>query len=227
MNTTQFDPGVERLSGGFQSSWASQRVSRLVRRGSDGTHLRCAIVVGAALLVAAAIAWISGCTPEEAAGESTLQPAPRALAQPEPVEPREPKPASATAATELEPPPSYELPFEARANPFQPPSGDVRPAVPNATPVRPAEVKLFGLMKNEKGLVAAIEVCGKLSLVVTGARLALADGAGELYVREIRESEIIVEQGGRRRAILLPRPEAVHADRPASARESLPALNGR
>jgi hypothetical protein len=119
------------------------------------------------------------------------------------------------------------LPFEARANPFQPPGDDVTPTVANAAPARVAEVKLLGLMKNGRELVAAIEVSGKLSLVTAGVRLGLDHGVGELYVREIRESEIIVEQGGKRRAIRLPQPGGVHAPRPTPARESLPTLNGR
>ena len=226
MTTRQFHSSVEPRSGALQCGLASRRCSGLRRCGFRGSRLGCAVVV-AGVLVASVVPWITGCGPEEAAGEFSPKPTPTVLVQPKLDEPREARPDPVAAGKRSGTLPSYDLPFEARANPFEPPGAGANTSPTNATSVRPADVKLLGLMRNGKDLMAAIEVFGNPSLVVKGARLESSDSADELYVREIRESEIVVEQGGRRWIVPLPRPEPLHTTQPVPASESLPVLNGR
>ncbi|MCH9002726.1 MAG: hypothetical protein IIC02_09155 [Planctomycetes bacterium] len=129
--------------------------------------------------------------------------------------------------------PSYELPFEARANPFEPPDAGVQGSQTDTAAVQFADVKLLGLMNNGTGTIAAVEVYGRRRIVLPGTKLGSPGSIAGLYVREIREAEIVVEQGGRRWIVPLPRPKPIRSDRPVPTTgespnaKGTPAINGR
>jgi|GEM_PF-2418763 len=177
---------------------------------------------------------IVGCRPQEASGKGPLKAGVQAAAAP----PRRPGPESVRAP---EPPtksarrdfPAYELPFEARANPFEPPDAGVHEPQSNTTAAQNADVRLLGLMNSGTGRMATVEVYGRHHVVLPGTKLVSPDSIAELYVREIRATEIVVEQRGRRWIVPLPRTTAIHPPRPMpTAKRSRnakgsPVINGR
>ncbi|MCH8147596.1 MAG: hypothetical protein IH987_06310 [Planctomycetes bacterium] len=177
---------------------------------------------------------IAGCRPEEAAGHDKLTSGVQTVAAPpgrtEQKSLRAPKTSTKRARRSL---PSYELPFEARANPFEPPDAGVHVSQTDTTAVRFADVKLLGLMNNGTGPMAAVEVYGRRRVVLPGTKLGSPDSIAGLYIREIHGAEIVVEQAGRRWIVPLPRPKAIRSERsvPTAQRspnaKGSPAINGR
>ena len=153
---------------------------------------------------------IAGCSPSGAAAEPIAKPP--ATPTEEPAIPSPPverpnlgqtNPVGAKTSKAL---PSYVLPFEARPDPFAPPNPKPTDRLASAATPEAAEVKLVGLMKDDAGSTAVVDVDGKPFLVLAGARLQSASGAEDLHIVEIRESEIVVEQSGRQWIVPLPRP---------------------
>jgi hypothetical protein len=100
----------------------------------------------------------------------------------------------------------YELPFKARANPFAPPNTVAKARLADGPAVDTADVQLMGLMHDGSGPMAAVVVLGKQRLVRAGACMGPSGNAGGLCVRQIRESDIVVEQGRRQWIVQLRRP---------------------
>jgi len=177
---------------------------------SDAYRHRWAASV-ALLCILSGTVGIAGCGPSGAtAAESITKPpaapvgGPASPAPPaEQSEPRQARPAAELTSTEL---PKYVLPFEARANPFAPPKPTPNDRSATAATKQTVDVKLVGLMSNDTGSMAVVEVDGRPFVVFAGTSLDPPSGAESLNVVEIRESEIVVEQGGRQWVVPLPRP---------------------
>ena len=231
---------MHRCSRNGELDSAALSVRLAIRDGSDRvlpglprSHCRGRVVltVLASLVLTAEIA---GCHPEEAAGQNTLNSGVQTAAAPpgrtEQKSLRAPKTSTKKVRRSL---PSYELPFEARANPFEPPDAGVHGSQTDTAAVQFADVKLLGLMNNGTGTIAAVEVYGRRRIVLPGTKLGSPGSIAGLYVREIREAEIVVEQGGRRWIVPLPRPKPIRSDRPVPTTgespnaKGTPAINGR
>jgi hypothetical protein len=120
------------------------------------------------------------------------------------VEPPRPRPAKAHAAKRPRKPSSYVLGFEARANPFERPKAERRAKATLSATAHGAKVKLLGLMNDSTGPMAAVEVDGKRRIVSVGTTLETAGGAGAVRVIAIRETDIVIGQGGRQWIAPLP-----------------------
>lgn len=223
------EPGSAALSVRLAIGKGSNHVSpRLTRSHGYGW------VVLTVLAVLGLTAATAGCRPQQAAGQggltSGVQAAAASPARSEQKSLRAPKTSAKRVRRSL---PSYDLPFEARANPFEPPDAGVHVSKTDATAVQIADVKLLGLMSNDTGPMAAVEVYGESHVVRTGAKLASPDSIVALHIHEIREAEIVIEQGGRRWVVPLPRPKRIRSDRPAPTSkrspnvQGSPAINGR
>lgn len=157
------------------------------------------------LLAASCLAGAVACRPSSAAANPP--PAESIVAVP-PVE--RPKPVRESIA---EPGPAvprnvveYVLDFEPRANPFATPESARLANDQTGREVWTADVKLNGLMTSESGMMAAVSIDGKLHVARVGSSFRSERGAGELRIVEIRASDIVVEQGGVKRIVSLPRP---------------------
>ena len=149
---------------------------------------------------------IAGCSPSGAAAEPPATPAGKPAISSPPVErPNlgQVEPVGARTSKAL---PSYVLPLEARADPFAPPKPKPNDRSAASATVEAAEVKLVGLMNDDSGSMAVVDVDGKQFLVFAGTRLQSPSGAEGLHIVEIRESEIVVEQSGRQWIVPLPQP---------------------
>ncbi len=168
------------------------------------------VACAALLFLLLGSAGVAGCGPSGAAAAEPTAESP-ALPPEKPVvilpparasKPAQPEPVGGESPQAL---PSYVLPFEARANPFAPPKpkpGDR----PGGATAQATEVKLVGLMRTGPRTVAVIEIDGKQFFTSAGTSLEPSPGVAGLRVLEIRESEIVVEQGGRQWIVALPRP---------------------
>jgi len=154
-------------------------------------------------------AGISGCEPSETNAKPPAKPV--ASTQPsKSLHPRQDKPAVARATKKL---PRYVLPFEARANPFARPRPKSEPgdqSNSNGT-LRAPDVKLLGLLwsgapGDGKNSMAVAEVDGQQHVVYAGTVLKSPSYADGLHIVQIRKSDIVVEQGGRKWVVPLSQP---------------------
>lgn len=211
---------IHRCSRNGELGSAALSVRLAIRDGSDRVLPRlprshcCGRVVLTVLASLVLTAEIAGCRPEEAAARDTLKSGVQTIAAPpgktEQKSRRAPRTSTKGARRSW---PSYELPFEARANPFEPPDAGIHVSRTDSTAVQFADVKLVGLMNNSTGPMAAVEVYGRHRVVLPGTKLESPDSIVSLYVREIREAEIVVEQGGRRWIVPLPRPKPIRSEK--------------
>ncbi len=102
--------------------------------------------------------------------------------------------------------PPYTLPFEARANPFAPPTKELERRTTAEPGAHQADVKLLGLMNNGETSMAVITVNDREFMVDGETRFESASGAEALRIVEIRRTDIVVEQNGRRWIVELPVP---------------------
>ncbi len=195
----------EPIPSGGPFDWGLERDWCLVQHGPSNasSHRRAALVAFLAVLTWSA--GIAGCNRSGAAANPTAKTnkEPAVLSPPVTPDPRTDEAAVATAPEAL---PAYVLPFEARANPFAPPELMANDPTSTSGSMQPAEVKLIGLMSNGTGSMAVIEVNGKERVVNAGTRFESSSGPQGLRIVEIRESDILVEQTGRRWVVPLPTP---------------------
>lgn len=182
------------------------------RRGLDrGNPGSASCWYPAAMAALFSLLWsmgIAGCSPSGAAAKAPLVPAGTRAVQPRPAAGgSDTKPSSAAAPMRSDKSASYVLAFEARANPFALPKLEAGDRLATATATaRLTDVRLLGLMNDGGRSMATVEVDGKQSIVFVGTRLGASADARGLHILQIRGSDIVVGQNGRKWIVPLPRP---------------------
>ena len=100
----------------------------------------------------------------------------------------------------------YVLPFEPRANPFVLRENKNSNRNITANAVQAADIKLLGLMNDGQKFLAALEIRGRSEMVHVGSILGSSAGVSTIRVLQIRDSDIVIEQGGKQIVISLPIP---------------------
>ena len=178
----------------------------LISHGRVNIACRWRILVLSWLVVLSWGASMVGCKPAEVNADPPAHRAPEGLSVSHRSNGARPRPIAPAVATSTEALATYDLDFEARANPFGAPEPqlDARSSGAEASPM--ADVKLVGLMSDGAESMAVINVNGAERIVFVGTNLGSDSGTGGLGIVEIRESEIVVKQHGRQWIVLLPRP---------------------
>ncbi len=178
----------------------------LISDGRGNIACRWRILVLSWLVILSWGASMVGCKPAQVNADPPAQRAPEGLSVSHQSNGARPRPTALAVATSTEALASYDLEFEARANPFGAPEPQLNARSNGAEASPMADVKLVGLMSDGTESMAVINVNGAERIVFAGTNLGSDSGADGLGIVEIRESEIVVEQHGRQWIVPLPRP---------------------
>jgi len=179
-------------------------VARLFRRRLSRTAVRPVFVA----MTMANVGLVAGCDPATSSAEpgQRVSMVGKGAKNSEPAGPDNSAAVTSTARTLPHSLAPYVLPFEARANPFAPPTEELNRRTTAAEGTHEADVKLLGLMTDEAASMAVITVDDREFIVNVDTRFESASGATELRIVEIRSTDIVVEQNGRRWVVELPAP---------------------
>lgn len=178
----------------------------LISDGRDNIACRWRILVLSWLVILPWGASMVGCKPAQVNADPPAQRAPEGLSVSRQSDEARPRPTAPAVATSTEASATYDLEFEARANPFGAPESQLDAGSNGAEASPMADVKLVGLMSDGAESMAVINVNGAERIVFAGTNLGPDFGADGLGIVEIRESEIVVKQHGRQWIVPLPRP---------------------